>query len=46
MDFVEIFNVLLDSACIILLVLMGVEILLCLDVTLSKNAINCSLKSS
>ena len=31
---------------IILLVLMGVELLWCLDVTLSKDALTCFLKSS
>ena len=35
----------LDSFCIILLVLMGVEVLLCLAVTISWNAITCFLES-
>ena len=37
---------LLDSSYIILLVLMGVELLLCLAITLSCNAITCFLESS
>ena len=41
MDFAEIFNVLLDLPYINLLSLMGVEFLLCPDVTLSKNAVTC-----
>ena len=41
MDFLEIFNVLLESPCIILLVLIGIEHLLYLCVTLSKNVITC-----
>ena len=46
MDFVEIFNVLPDLPDIILLILIRVELLLCLDVTLCKNAITCFLESS
>ena len=46
MDFVEIFNVLLDSTYIVLFVLMSVELLLCLNVTLSKNAEAYFLESS
>ena len=41
MDFVEIFHGLLDSPNIILLFLMGVDLLLCQAVTMSKNAITC-----
>ena len=37
---------LLDSSDIILLVFMGVELLLCLAVTLSWNAMTCFLESS
>ena len=35
MDFVKMFNILLDSSHIILLRIMGVELLSCLGVTLS-----------
>ena len=45
MDFVEIFNISLDLL-FILRILVGVELPLCIVVTLSQNAINCFLGSS
>ena len=44
--FVEIFNVYWIRLIFFSLVLVGVEFLLCLDVTLSKNAVACFLESS
>ena len=49
MDFVNIFNVPLDLSTIvywILVILVGVELILCIIVTLSKNAITRFLEST
>ena len=44
--FVTIFSVPLDSSTIYLLILVGIELPLCIVVTLSQNAITCFLESS
>ena len=46
MDFVEISNISLDLSTIFLLILVGVELPLCMVVTLSQNDITCFLESS
>ena len=44
-DFVEIFNISLDFLLFILIILVGVELPLCIVVTLSKNAISLDLSA-
>ena len=46
MDFIGFFNISLTCLLFIMLILVGVELPLCMVVTLSQNAITCFLESS